>query len=330
MGTRPRSSNNIRNCDYVTENDYVVQFYNKTYNLKELESVDFIVFPFNENIALAHTMLSFGFGKGQYLVSSAEGRFEKGESYSAIGGSTRQYELMYVLADERDMIRLRTEIRDVGVYIYRSTATPAQARALFVDILQRMNQLKKEPEFYDTLTNNCTSNIVRHVNHLFPGTLPTDYRALLPGFSPQLAYELGLLDKSIPFEELKRRSHVNELAHRYKNSSDFSDKIRQTGKNLSSPRRVRWAARIRVLNISCHAGLLDSRIRKTVRAIAQRLTPRSSCNAALIAKAYMLSPLRVHVHIQLLSHIHLRLRRLEGIDHLQGTRAYQLARYCSP
>lgn len=218
---------NIRNCDYVTENDYVVQYYDKTYNLNELESVDFIVVPFRRAAELAHTMLSFGFGKGRYLVSSVEARLEKGESYSPLVGSARQFELMYVLADERDVIRLRTEVRDSDVYIYRSVATPAQARALLTDILQRVNTLTKEPEFYDTLTNNCTSNIVRHVNHLFPGTVPTDYRVLLPGFSPQLAYEVGLLDKTVPFEELQRRARVNDLAHRYKDSTDFSEKIRR-------------------------------------------------------------------------------------------------------
>ena len=218
---------NVRNFEFVTEHDFIPRYYDKTYQLDDLESVDFIVAPFKDTPVLAHTMISFGFGHGEFLVSSVEARLEKGESYSPLAGAWRQFEIMYVLADERDVIQLRTEHRDTDVYVYRAQATREQVRALLLDVLNRVNKLAKEPEFYDTIYNNCTTNIAQHINDLKPGRIPYDYHVLLPGFSPKFAYDLGLLDKSVPFEELTRRAHINDLAHRYRTSADFSTKIRR-------------------------------------------------------------------------------------------------------
>ncbi len=218
---------NIRNCTYLTETDYVVWHYDKTLNLNDLESVDFIKVPFTAAPSLAHTMLSFGFCGGEYLVVSVEARLEQGEVYSPLKGSLRQYELMYVVADERDVIQLRTEHRKVDVFVYPTKATPEQARALFVSMIERANKLRQQPEFYDTIANNCTTNIVQHINQLRPGRVPFDVRVLLPGRSDQLAYELGLLDNNISLEETRRRAKVNDLARRHKDSSDFSADIRR-------------------------------------------------------------------------------------------------------
>jgi hypothetical protein len=133
---------------------------------------------------------------------------------------------MYLVAEERDLVLLRTEARDVEVYMYKARATAEQRRALFVDVFQRVNQIYRQPEFYNTLTNNCTTNIVDHINHLVPGKIPYDYRVLLPGYSDQLAYDLGLLDTDFSFEETRRRAHINQLAHRYRDDPDFSLRIR--------------------------------------------------------------------------------------------------------
>jgi hypothetical protein len=149
----------------LSENDYIVRHYDKTFDLNRLDSVDFLVVPFKEAPNLAHTMLSFGFGGNDYLVVSVEARMEEGQSYSPVKGLMRQYELMYVVADERDVIPLRTKHRDVDVYLYRTRATPEQARMLLVDMMARVNKLAFEPEFYDTFTNNCTTNIVPHQPH---------------------------------------------------------------------------------------------------------------------------------------------------------------------
>jgi len=217
---------NIRNAQWLTSVDCLVRYYDKTYDLNDLQTVDFIVVPF-ENRSIAHTMLSFGFGQGDYLGVSAEVRVEKGEAYNAVLGVGRQFELMYLVADERDLLPVRVNHRKADVYIYRTTATPEQSRAMFNDVMQRVNQLAKAPEFYDTLSNNCTTNIVRHVNALAPNRVPYDVRVLLPGYSDQLAYEVGLFDQRIPFAELKRRAWANERIVKYEKSPDFSAKIRR-------------------------------------------------------------------------------------------------------
>ncbi|HTN77324.1 MAG TPA: DUF4105 domain-containing protein, partial [Pirellulaceae bacterium] len=179
---------NVRNCRYLSEDDYVLDYYDKSYDLSKLTSVDFIVVPFKEAPSLAHTMLSFGFQEQEFLAISVEARLEKGESYSPLKGATEQYELMYVIGDERDLIPLRTEHRDVDVYVYRTKVVPEEARAMFVDMLERANKLARQPEFYDTFTNNCTTNIVDHINHLRPSLIAYTYQILLPGHSDRLAY----------------------------------------------------------------------------------------------------------------------------------------------
>jgi hypothetical protein len=234
MGTLPYAQvhddqveiHNVRNCTYLAEDTYVVNFEDRTYRLADVESVDFIVVPFKQVPSLAHTMLSFGFCDGRYLGVSVEVRLEEGESYSPLGGAARQYEIMYVVADERDLIRLRTEQRGDDVFIYRSRATAEQAQALFVDILKRINQLKDQPEFYDTLVNNCTTNIVTHINHLRPGSVNWDLGVLLPGYSDRMAYSLGLLVDYGTFEETKRRAHITQFPDRLVDGRRYSQLIR--------------------------------------------------------------------------------------------------------
>lgn len=218
---------NIRNSYYFSEDVYTPRYYDKTFSLNELKTVDFVVVPFQEAPSLAHTMLTFGFEGEQYLGVSVEARLEKDEVYSPLKGALRQFELMYVVADERDLIQLRTEHRNSDVYIYRTQVTPEQARALFVDMMERVNQIAKTPEFYDTLTNNCTTNIVQHVNRVRPGRIPFDIGVVLSGHSDRLAYDLGLIDQSKPFEETRRAARINDLARQYKDDPAFSERIRR-------------------------------------------------------------------------------------------------------
>ncbi len=218
---------NIRNIRYRTIDDFDVHYYDRTFDLDRITSVDFIVVPFNDSPGIAHTMLSFGFDHRDYLGLSVEIRKERGEKYSPIKGFFRQYELMYVLADERDLILKNCMQWRANVYIYRTKAGPEQARKLFEDVLNRVNKLAAEPEFYDTLTNNCTTNIRNHINRCFPDRVPYDYRVLLPGYSAELAYDLGLLDTELSFVETQRRARVNYSAYLYRDAPDFSVKIRQ-------------------------------------------------------------------------------------------------------
>jgi hypothetical protein len=217
----------VRDCRYRSESDYDVRHYDLRFKLSEVRGIDFIVVPFKENRLLAHTMLSFGLADGRRFVVSVEARLEVGESYSALGGATRRFPLMYVVGDERDLILLRTSIRDVEVYLYRGRAEPGQIQDLLVDMLARVNKLQSDPEYYDTLTNNCTTNLVNHVNQLRAGRIPFDLRVLLPGHSDRLAYELGLLEIDGPFEYARQQAKINDLAEHYADSPEFSKRIRR-------------------------------------------------------------------------------------------------------
>ncbi len=217
---------NIRNSKYVTADQYVVQHYDRTIDISDIQSADYIVAPFNNAADLAHTMISFGLTDGSFIVVSVEVRKEHDEKYSAVLGLGPKFELMYVVGDEKDLIRIRTGHKDTAVYVYPTVATRAQAQALFVDIMARVNKLAVEPEFYNTLTNNCTTNLKTHVNHVAGNRLNYDWRILLPAHSAQYAYDLGLLDNSIPFKDLQSLALVNDLADRYYDAPDFSEKIR--------------------------------------------------------------------------------------------------------
>ena len=218
---------NIRHCTYNSVDDYVVRYDDRTFDLDQLTAVDFIVVPFEDLPGVAHTMLSFVFEDGEPLCVSVEIRREKGEKFDAAKGILRQYELIYNVADERDVIQKYALHYKYPVYVYRTRATPEQARMLFRDVMDRVNKLVNEPEFYNTLTNNCTTNIRRHINRLSPERVPYDYRVLLPSYADRLAYDLGLLDTNVSFEETKQRARVNYLAYLHRDSSDFSTVIRR-------------------------------------------------------------------------------------------------------
>ena len=217
----------VRNCKYLTADSYVLDYYDKTFDANRLETVDFIVVPFRGMPSLAHTMLSFGFDNGEYLAVSVEIRRVKGESYELLKGMMNHYELMYVVADERDVVKLRTNYRGDDVYLYRAKATPEQARTLFVDVMRRVNHLAEKPEFYNVFTNNCTTNIVEHINHVAPGKVPFSLKILLTGHSDRLAYDLGLLDTEGSFAEARRQSNVSAVARQNTDVPDFSELIRR-------------------------------------------------------------------------------------------------------
>jgi hypothetical protein len=217
---------NIRNTSYVTSNDYAPAYYDKTFDLDRLTSVWFIVEPFSNWGGAAHTFLSFGFEGPEYVTISVEARKEKGETYDFLKGLLKRYELMYVVADERDAIGLRANYRGDDVYLYPIRAPREKMRELFVAMLTRANELREDPEFYNTLTSNCTSNIVRHVNMLAADRVPFSFRWMLPGYSDRLAYDLGLIDTDLPFEEARAGFRINEQARRFADSPDFSVRIR--------------------------------------------------------------------------------------------------------
>jgi hypothetical protein len=224
---------NIRNFDYRTETDYTPHYYDKTFDLSKLDEVDLISVYWMGD-AIAHIMLSFGFEGRDYLTVSIETRKEVGESYDTIRGFFRQYELIYIVGDDRDLIRLRTNYRKnppEEVYLYRAAGPRENARRLFLDYFREVNQLREQPAWYNSLTTNCTSNVLMHTK-VNPGDHSYSWKILLSGYAPLYAYEHERLDTSLPFEELRRRSLVNAAAQAADQAPDFSQRIRA---NLPQP-----------------------------------------------------------------------------------------------
>jgi len=217
---------NIRNTEYRTADDYTVHHYDKTFDLEKLDSVDFIVVPFDDVPGGAHTFLSFGFDGTDYVAVSVEMRRRPGEDFAPIKSMLQPTELMYVVGDERDLVQLRTIHWLSEVYMYRAQASRQQMQQLFTSVMQRANKLSRDPENYNLLTNNCTTNIVKHVNDLAPGRIPYTYQVLFPAFSDELAYNLKLIKGEATFDRTRRDARINEIAYIHRESPEFSTKIR--------------------------------------------------------------------------------------------------------
>lgn len=218
---------NVRNFDYRSETDYDPNWESRTYDLRELRGADLFI-TFWGSPWIAHPIVSFQFGDDGHVAFSVETRKEVGEEYSALRGFFRQYELIYIVGDERDLIRLRTNYR-VGeeVYLYRTTVTPEAARAIFLDYLKSVNELHGQPAFYNAITSNCTTNIRIHAQAAAANPAPWDWRLLLNGKGDEFAYQYGRLAGDLPFEDLKRQAHINDAARAADASSAFSRLIRQ-------------------------------------------------------------------------------------------------------
>jgi hypothetical protein len=218
---------NIRNFEYRSETDYTPRWYDKTVDMRNLDSLDLIAVYWMGD-AIAHTMLSFNFG-GEYIAISIEIRKEKGEAFSALAGFFRRYELTYIVGDERDLIGLRTNHRNPpeDVYLYRVKPRHQENIAkLFLRYMAKINSLNHKPEFYNSATTNCTTNIVTHIEAV-RHNVPLSWKMLLSGYFPDLFYDRGVLDQSLPFDELRRKSLINNRAQAADKSPKFSQLIRK-------------------------------------------------------------------------------------------------------
>jgi hypothetical protein len=218
---------NVRNCDYTSETEYTNCWSDRTYNLSDLRAVDF--FFVNWGIRwIGHPILSFDFGNNQHLAFSIEARYRPGQTYSSILGFFRQYELIFIAADERDVIRLRTNLRkDEEVYMYRTNAPPDIARKFLLTYIDYLNRLHDHPEWYNAVTRNCTTALDTQLSADLPHPMPWTYRLLLNGSLDELLYERGrLVTGGLPFPELKQQAHINPYAHTINQSPDFSALIR--------------------------------------------------------------------------------------------------------
>ncbi|MGZ8500338.1 MAG: Lnb N-terminal periplasmic domain-containing protein [Candidatus Binatia bacterium] len=218
---------NVRNFDYRTETDFTPRWETRTYNLSKLDSAD-VIAVYWAGKAIAHVMVSFGFAGKDYLSVSIETRKEKDESYSTLAGFFRQYELYYVVADERDVVGVRTTYRQPqeDVYIYRARGPLQNVRRIFLDYIKSINELRERPSYYNTLTTNCTTSILFHTR-MNPESPPMSWKVLLSGYVPDYLYDLGRIDTSRPFAELEKLSHVNARAHAAGRDATFSQRIRQ-------------------------------------------------------------------------------------------------------
>lgn len=216
---------NIRNFDYRTPDDLDVRYYDKNFDLAKLQATDLVV-SYWAGDDIAHTMLSFDFGGEDVLCLSVEVRREKDEPWGGIPGMFKQFEIIYVLADERDTVRLRTNYRKEDVYLFRTALSPEESRRLLTHVAAKVHDLMLHPEFYRTLANNCTTALVSHVNEVWPHRIPYSKKILMNGYAPEISYENGTLASKQTYEEYKRSSSINVAAQATDSDAGFSQRIR--------------------------------------------------------------------------------------------------------
>lgn len=214
---------NFRNFDYRTAFDYTPHWETRSFDLSKLTGVDLFV-NYWGSAFMAHPIVSFQFSDGSHVCMSIETRKTVGEDYSAIGGFYRQYELIYIPGDERDLVRVRTNYRKgEDVYLYHTQHGLESARTMFLEYVRRINELHERPEFYNAITSNCTTNIRAQSAE----KRPWDWRILLNGYGDQMMYERGMLAGNLPFPELKKRAWINQTAKAANDDPEFSKRIRE-------------------------------------------------------------------------------------------------------
>jgi hypothetical protein len=214
----------VRDFDHHSKTEFTPRYIDSTVRLSQLESMDLFVSHWSSDL-IAHTFVSFNFTDSEPICISIEARHEKGESYSPIASCFKESELIYVVGTERDLIGVRTLHRNEAVHLYRVQASPIALRRLFLTYLERINRLSREPEFYHLLSNNCTVNIRNHASGSAKN--PFDLRVLLNGKVDAYAYDLGLLDTSVPFPELRARALITPAAVGATGTPQLSEVIRQ-------------------------------------------------------------------------------------------------------
>jgi hypothetical protein len=228
------SIRNVRSFTYTARHAFTTRYAERSYDLDKLVSVWYVLTPFSrEWRGPAHSFVSFGFSDSQFVAISVEARREPGETYSGVKGLFKRFELMYVIGDERDLIGQRAAFSDDRVYLYPIRAKPERMRHMFIAMLERANQLRLQPEFYNTLTNNCTSNVVRHVNQVAPRTVPAGIKTILPGYTDEVAFRLGLIATDLDLPQTRERYQVNDRAKRFINDPAFSFRIRENAEPMS-------------------------------------------------------------------------------------------------
>jgi hypothetical protein len=227
---------NVRNFDWRSATDYTAHWETRSYDLDHLDSVDMVLSYWTIQ-AIAHVLISFGFDDGNRVVFSVEIRPEKGESYSSLGGFFKEFELSILAADERDVIRVRTNMRGEDDYLYRIRMPEADMRSLFLAYVAQANDLVHTPRFYNTVTVNCTT-LIYHMMKRIDGNLPLDYRLLLSGYLPGYVYQVGGLDQRYTLEQLRSFGRITDRARAADRSDTFSADIRRGVPPVQAPKRA--------------------------------------------------------------------------------------------
>jgi len=218
--------NNIRNINYRTTRDYDLQFYDRTIKLEDVESAWLAISPFG-GFGVAHTFVSFGLKDGTYLAISIEIRRKLKQKFHPVKAFFRQFEMMYVIADEKDVIKVRTNTIKATVRLFPIQTEKKRVQAVFLDMLKRADKLGKEPEFYNTIWNNCTTNIVKHAKRFSDKPIPLwDYRYLIPEDLDKIAYRLNMIDTHLPYKDAREHFDITEIAQASEDAEDFSNAIR--------------------------------------------------------------------------------------------------------
>jgi len=216
---------NLRNFDYEPGLVAKPRWEPKIVDLSQLRGVDLYI-NFWGSTLICHPIVSFQFGPNDHVAISVETRMVKGQSYSTLRGFFKQFALTYIVADERDVIRVRTNYRHEQLYLYRTSVKPDRARRLFLNYLQSVNAIHVRPQFYNALADNCTTNVRMHTAATTTKPAPWDWRMLLNGTVDQLVYENGGFASHLPFTELKQMSLIDAKAQAADQAPDFSALIR--------------------------------------------------------------------------------------------------------
>jgi hypothetical protein len=218
---------NVRNFTWRTPTDFTPGYCDRVYDVNALESMYYAVSPILQLDEVAHVWVCYGFSDGQYVAVSVEARLVKGSSYRLLGSMFRQFQLIYVIGEERDVVGLRGAIWKNEVRFYPARTTPAGMRAIFLDMMQRAHSLEEHPEFYNLFLNNCLNNITYHIRRLGGGPLPNDLLLLLTGFSDRYAYDYGFIDTELPFEKARQAYRIDEWMRDTPLDETFSRRLRE-------------------------------------------------------------------------------------------------------
>lgn len=224
---------NVRNFDWRTEHDGEPRWETRVYNISDLEKLDVFTSVW-ASPAIAHTLVSFGFRDGRHLVFSAEIRRQRGEEFSSIGGFFKEFEMVLIAADERDIVRLRTNLRKEDVSLFPVDADDKFRRALLMSYLEYGNELAVKPAWYETIRSNCTTVVYRLAKTLAPGS-SLDWRILLSGYLPDYLYDHGYITTHLPLDEVRRRAKISAIALQTPADADFSAAIRASAVTTLQP-----------------------------------------------------------------------------------------------